>query len=1672
MANVQIRSFGGLNTDTHVQDLRNGDYPDAKNIDHISAETGESVAVTPRMGNDYAFELGEVLAQDKRYLLTYPDVDVPGGYILQVNRADQFNPLFEAFFVGSYDDNPAFPPGTQAATTIQNAFYAGGYPVDVVPASTVYPTLAGTRTLLISPQENSPALRYYDYFIESIGQNVLKIDVIQESISNSRTGLLEVIGSKDLLGDLFIISSTRREESFEIKIINIYTLTVSGITTLIVIPDATDQVIVDEQEVYITGVQGIREANGIFIIKVLTDPQTGETFILLFNSFAAQGQTYVPGTGTMTFNKFGIGEIGVAQKDLSKNTWKYTRLLRSKELNLFTFHQCDVQGEKSFNRKSIYYTDNNDVPRNFYYKIDTEYYVDGGLRILYPDTGLYDYGSIADQTNHILGQPILDIDFVSQAQGGGRLSSGNHVYFARGVLADGSYTDWSLPSRNIPVYSASSLDNPKNIIGDIEGAVTDKANQIKISNVRGDIYSFIEVACINYVDIGFDATLYGIFTRRQVSREDTELIITHNGREDVQTFNQDELNVQTETYTKAKNNAIIDNRYILSNLQTPGDSLQSLFDSVKYSLKAKQISKPRYSLNQKFGGHQDPYNVFYFSGYMMNETYRIGARVRYKNGYISPVYNLFDVTINDDQSSLDGKRISGLSSYDLNALGTTGLNPVTGFPFPQDVNNIVPYIEIQGPDLSIETIDGVPASLLLDRIEYFRAEVTNPSIIGNGFAVMHVKCLTNTTNYPPQYIRQASPTSIATITLSNPLPIAAQDNSSPIGNNPMISYEFPFVVSNDPSQNSPTTLYDIPEALNYYDNRFTINSGPRLGTNYGYKWNDLYASVYSIDSFLNGSTESVVVGAGDSIINTGQYSIFNTEASGDNPSNRFAELFSLNTQKEEVVIDNSLYVPIGDPLKISTDYVTKLMGNTPSTTSNPTSTIEDATKLRNPGGDQWSLYGAGKKTTLEGDDVNGNNISIVGYNDDGTYRQFFGSGTDQYNGDQAGFCTWFNLYSTQGITVEAYGGLGLKFTAPTNDLYWNNYYIFFIDRDNNIAYTKLTAPVSDSANKRYSFNPGYVVKLQNTLSSYAGANYKGRDTGIRAIQIKTNLSGINQYSESGLDKFVYTGSYQKTASTRTIDLFGGDTLTTQIYLKTIIQNENPTAPITGGYVTGILLTTQTKSNPYLIYKVEGESLFPVTYNASNISTNLFDWLNKRTFDNYYYNTGYSINDLGVGYKAGVTDEQTKKLPTRVIYSDNKPQNARSDFYRRFGITSYNDLDASFGEINSMKNVNGELFTLQVNKYQKQFFNSRGTLQVSDGSSVVLGDAGVFSRPGITVTSYGCSDKWSSFLGKSAGGDDILYWYDSINKKFMRFGADGAVPISDRANIRTLARDGFKWVIDYQTPADNYGIHGIWNQRLNEAAWTCRAYRKPDVIWQPLTAISEGQLVITYDTTQSYGFERFPIIYICIQSSEFNNALNPGEDPGWEEYYTPVAFDDIEYYSLRTIVWSEIKNRFIISDETPHPRIYLQYKDTLLSPSPSANANELYEHNEGKYLEWYIKARLGQREDGYIDIVFNIDPNTTKHFISLICNTEFMPYKVELFTKNHSTVINPVEFLEQLDQYVAPIPNDLDSNGSTGSDNSFLYGQWVKVRFHYESGKFQRLTNMILKFNPMARLWNS
>jgi hypothetical protein len=708
-------------------------------------------------------------------------------------------------------------------------------------------------------------------------------------------------------------------------------------------------------------------------------------------------------------------------------------------------------------------------------------------------------------------------------------------------------------------------------------------------------------------------------------------------------------------------------------------------------------------------------------------------------------------------------------------------------------------------------------------------------------------------------------------------------------------------------------------------------------------------------------------------------------------------------------------------------------------------------------------------------------FTVFGYNPDGS-NQDIANWNNTFNLDTL---QWINSFNNSaqalgtGVYAEGTGVNGqVKIFAPADNLFWTTadfkIFVYGIPSGSLLLATAVLNFTGSTAQATTTniFNSSYVAKLESPLNPFLSTVL---DKGFRIIQVKRPLSpGTFQYSPEGLDSYVYTGSFQEPGQSVSTDIFGGDTYTSQVYYRTFVNVKSLPDPLTGESAQAINFTGQTKSNSYLIYKDTDNpdhKVYPFSYTDGTNESGFNDWLSKKTLDTFFYNSGYDLKSLFYGFRAGPPIDTLEKLPTRIIYSDLKPQNARSDFYRRFGILSYTDLDASFGEIIDMKNINGELFTLQPNKYQRQFFNTRGTLQLSDTSQIVLGDASVLSRPGVTITSYGCSNKWSVFLGRSQGGDDVIYWYDRTRKKFMRFGADGAVPISDRASVRTAALNDTKWVLDYDNPALNYGMHGVWNQRLGEAIWTIRAYRKPDFAWEEGLSLSVGDIVYLEDESNFLNFEQTIVLYVVTAAHTSTSQTKPGVSQGWEDYFLRPSIDDKEYYNINTISYSEFKNRFSQFQETYHPRIYMQWNDTFLSPRPIDPKSYVYEHNAGEILRWYAYNGVVQEEEGYVEVVFNIDPNVTKRYVALICNSEYTPYRLELETRTQTTVINGPEFEEQLEQFFAPIPN-VAVNGQTGLDNDFMYGQWVKIRFYYEPGEFQRFTNIVLKFNPMVRLWNT
>lgn len=1597
MPSVQLRSFGGLNTDSHVQDIRNGDYTDAKNIEHVSAEKGESMAITPRTGNEFAFNIGTVEAQNKEYRITFY-YDDSSDCRLKVTHPNKISPLYPGVLEDLVISDPS-----NFEVEAESAFSSSGYTVIVQIESQD----ANKISYLLKPSLSDQRLKYYDFNIFSIGSSRIDIEITKEAISTSRQGDLEVVGSTDLLGDLFVISSSKRSESFDKQIDQFFIVANGGLNGF-VLSDYEPGTIYIGQEIYVSGLSGSNsqgaqavQANGLYIIYDLFENPSNGTITIYVNSqyIGLNSLQITGGGGKITFDPFGFGEVGVAIKDKSKNLWLYTTLLRSKELGLWIKYRCDVKSDISNDKKNIYFTDGHNPPFVFSYKKNAEYKPNGAIKSIHPEIGIYQYGSIFDSIRHFLVQPIFTIDFLEQDQSGGDLLSGNTQYFVRGLYFDGSYSDWSLGSNLVPVYSSNNEENPFKIKGDIEGTATGKSNKIRISNIDSNLFEFIEVAALNYIPLTPDTTTYGIFAKIRVPTGSTSIDLVHTGRENGVDLIAEELSVQTIVYSTAKNNEIIDNRYLLSNLKTTTYDIENLFSNAKYSVKKKRITMSKPFPNARYGGHQDPSNVFYYTGYMINETYRIGARARFKDGSSSLVIHLFDVTIDTNQTSEDGKRISGLLDYSLKEEIFTEQNQF-------DRYDLVPYIEISGIDLESFSLNGIKASEIIDRIEIFRATVDNPSILGYGCSILHVKTIraqdqkvyTQSMNDFKDRIGPfwmggghsgSFPPFSETVFNTNALCFAKfletpTTDTNPNGNgSTLVSFEYPFVsdteISGPPlyiapslanNANTVTNQYAIRNSMPYYDTFYTANTYTFLNKNTGFYWNDLYSSIYLVDDIISNTTTSVTIN--DSIINFGAPRPFLFNDFSSIPKNSYAEFkcVQIGNSYQQIGIDAIRYYLQDDSSYLESSYITKKTGHL---------------------------------------------LRLQGIN------------------------------QTTGEAIEPYDVVRFRegYVAKTNQ------------------------PISA------------IRSFDNTSFDY--------DRGLRLIQIKKSIS--NQYSSDFNDRYIYTGSYLTSTSGLTIDVFGGDSFNSNVYVKTSFRMDVFPANadgINGSMSQAICINSQSRLNPYFVYKNEGDFLFPYDPPSSTDLERLQmlgAWFGNLVQDTYFYNSGYSpiksSYDNKIGKSSIIEETSEVEYEARVIYSDIKPQGSRIDNFRRFGLVSYTDLDASFGEIVDMKNINGELFTLQPNKYQRQFFNTRGTLQLSDTSQIVLGDASVLSRPGVTLTSYGCSNKWSVILGKSQGGNDVLYWYDKIRSKFIRFGADGTIPLSDRAFVRTASADGLKWILDYDSASLNYGMHGTWNQKLGEAIWTIRAHRKPDAFWFQ-TNTKKGQIPFTYtvgnilylkDEENFINFEQTIVLYVVIQDHSSDLGIKPGVTPGWEQYFFRPSVDDQEYYSIRTISFSEFKNRFNQFQETYHPRIYLQWNDTYLSPRPKDPESNVYEHNAGDILRWYAHNGEVQEEEGYIEVVFNIDPNVTKRYVALICNSEYTPYRLELETRTQTTVINGSEFEQQLEQFFAPIPN-VEVNGQTGLDNDFMYGQWVKIRFFYQPGDFQRFTNIVLKFNPMVRLWNT
>jgi hypothetical protein len=811
---VRFNPVGNMDKDSDPRYVRQGNYIDAKNIQKLTEKGGTGGAVIPTKGNEFAFTLGDVQAQNKKYRIKEGVTDVYsienivysnklniglGGFELislsiNITNLPYVNNLvvggqlvidgaFPSQLNGTWSISnisgntvslvvPQGIPGVSSPNVSGATATSGNYVISFLTMnqnheiqvvqtpgdiSSIYNNLlsspyAAQFTFTLGSDYVDVELNtydYYDYYVKSTGDDRLDIFATQEAIPVNLAGALIANGSYDILGHLFITSTTieKEPEELDLTVLNVGPVigTTFGAPTRITFSTNHDFQIGEW-----VGISGSNASwlNGTFLVSGIPTPN--EIEIITDISFGGSHDNigYVVGDEVMLRNPQSIGEIGVALYDYDADQWSYTRLLISIQLNFLTSKANDITGRDDVRRKTLYYTDDHNNRRAFYYY--GEYIQDGALAHINPNN-YYTYDNI-DEQNEVSSNSIEATVRLSEQVQGGALKAGNKRYFCYLVDYFGNRSAYSAISNIVSAYQGVPSGT---IYGNEPDVNTGKANRLIIEQIDTQKYEYIALGFIDYV--GEVVTASTLPERQITSRT---MILDHFGTEpsfsvDLATITVSNLNVPK----RALNVDLIDNRLVFSNLQEdPKLDLRPWSKTFKHRIKQKWISE---STKFQLGEYQDVQVIHDNLGYMMNETYRFGVQVYWKkSGTWSEASWIDDIRVDpnpDNVANPDGnnRRVQSvppapdeLSNYDLNEtivsdedfyplpLGVDAAYP-DGFPKKKVFGRVkVPYVEFFGFDLNFE-IDGTPIRNLISKIKIVRAECI-PEVIASGPVVMSV----------------------------------------------------------------------------------------------------------------------------------------------------------------------------------------------------------------------------------------------------------------------------------------------------------------------------------------------------------------------------------------------------------------------------------------------------------------------------------------------------------------------------------------------------------------------------------------------------------------------------------------------------------------------------------------------------------------------------------------------------------------------------------------------------------------------------------------------------------------------------------------------------------------------------------------------------------------------
>jgi hypothetical protein len=335
-----------------------------------------------------------------------------------------------------------------------------------------------------------------------------------------------------------------------------------------------------------------------------------------------------------------------------------------------------------------------------------------------------------------------------------------------------------------------------------------------------------------------------------------------------------------------------------------------------------------------------------------------------------------------------------------------------------------------------------------------------------------------------------------------------------------------------------------------------------------------------------------------------------------------------------------------------------------------------------------------------------------------------------------------------------------------------------------------------------------------------------------------------------------------------------------------------------------------------------------------------------TFIPYYdYDNAYSIFSLSRPvFTQPLRFQAEDNAPTRIYISDTKIYGEQEDSWSKFRISSFKDLDPSYGSLTSLKALRDNVLFIQEEGMGALSINPRAIVTTSDSIATELG-----TSEGIQRYDYISTESGSKHQLSIVTSENSLSYYDVVNNRWMMFTSGkegGLVSLGEAKGFQSLFLNLFEDNTNFQNydrPYVEGGVVGYYDTTHREFYLTFHGLLCPELIYPEIPQ----DLVNTnfYVTPGGNLYQAAGDFNVVFSQAKFSTSTVL-------QLYQSMLISDVELQrgNSITLTWSEKKQSF--NDTYDHrPFLYFGDNKNTFSSSP-LSTDRCFIHNHGRYGEFY------------------------------------------------------------------------------------------------------------------------